>query len=76
MSASPPRKGKMEDIVKQRRPRFYRQECIEQKKIIDLMTVDLITVLGEVGIVIHNVPEIASKLSSLGWTKTKIVIDE
>ncbi len=75
--SSPFKSGKLRDVVKPKRPRYTRSVYKSDKDTIDALTVDLVQVLADVGICLHNVHTIAKGLVKCGWVKTtKIVRDD
>jgi len=70
-SSSPFKKGRLNDIVKPKRPRHTRPLYKSDKDITDALVIDLVQVLADVGICLKNVHTIARGLIKLGWTKTK-----
>ncbi|KKL50166.1 hypothetical protein LCGC14_2308210 [marine sediment metagenome] len=69
--SSPFKKGRFSDIVTPKRPRYTRSSYKSDKDVVDTLTIDLVQVLADVGIVIKNVHTIAKGLVLLGWTKIK-----
>lgn len=70
--SSPFKQGKLKDIVKPKQvTRHTRSSYKSDKEAVDALTVDLVQVLADVGIVIKNVHTIAKRLMKCGWVKTK-----
>ena len=74
---SPFKKGKAKDIIKPKKPRIHRVFCKSDKDVIDALTIDLVQILADVGIIIGSgtVRTIAKGLNLLGWTKVTKRID-
>ena len=74
---SPFKKGKVEDIIKPKKPRVHKVFYKSDKDVIDALTIDLVQILADVGIIIKSgtVRNIAKGLSRLEWTKVTKRID-
>jgi len=70
-SSSPFKKGRLNEIVKPKRPRHTRSSYKSDKDAIDALVIDLVQVFADVGIVIKNIHTIAKGLIKLGWVKLK-----
>ncbi len=70
-TSSPFKKGRFKDVVKPKKARHTRSSYKSDKDAVDALTIDLVQVLANVGIVIKNVHTIARELIKLGWVKTK-----
>jgi len=70
-SLSPLKKGKLEDVVKLKKPRVSRSSYKSDKEVIDALGIDLVQIFAEMGIVIKNIHTIAKGLCKLGWIKQK-----
>lgn len=68
---SPFKKGRLRDVVKPKKPLVHRTSYKSDKDIVDALTIDLVQVFANVGIIIQNVHTIAKGLVQLGWTKSK-----
>ena len=68
---SPFKKGKLRDVVKPKKPLIHRASYKSDKDIVDALTIDLVQMFAEVGIIIQNVHTIAKGLVKCGWVKSK-----
>ena len=68
---SPFKKGRLRDIVKSKKPLIHRTSYKSDKDVVDALTIDLVQVFADVGIIIQNVHTIAKGLVKLGWAKSK-----
>ena len=76
-SSSPFRKGRLRDVVKPKRPRYTRSVSKSDREVADELTVDLVQVFADVGIVISGgaIRTIAKGLLALGWIRQRKIID-
>ena len=70
-SFSPFRKGRLQDIVKPRRPRHTRVTGKSDTDVANELTIDLVQVFADIGICLQNVHTMARGLVRLGWVKLK-----
>ena len=75
-SKSPLKKGRIQDIVQNKKKRISRVRHTSDKEVIAAMTVDLVQVLANMGIELKKVHTIARGLIRLGWIKTKKIESE
>jgi len=68
---SPFKKGRLRDVVKPKKPLVHRTSYKSDKDVVDALTIDLVQMFAEVGIIIQNVHTIAKGLVKLGWVKSK-----
>jgi len=68
---SPFKKGRLRDVVKPKKPLIHRTSYKSDKDVVDALTIDLVQMFAEVGIIIQNVHTIAKGLVKLGWAKSK-----
>lgn len=68
---SPFKKGRLSDVVKPKKPLIHRTSYKSDKDVVDALTIDLVQMFAEVGIIIQNVHTIAKGLVKLGWVKSK-----
>lgn len=68
---SPFKKGRLSDVVKPKKPLVHRTSYKSDKDIVDALTIDLVQMFAEVGIIIQNVHTIAKGLVKCGWIKSK-----
>lgn len=68
---SPFKKGRLGEVVKPKKPLVHRTSYKSDKDIVDALTIDLVQVFANVGIIIQNVHTIAKGLVQLGWVRQK-----
>ena len=68
--------GKLSDHVKPKMRRFSRVPVAAPKEVVDMLNIDLIRVLTDLGLVLKNTRQISTRLVSEGWIKTKNTIKD
>lgn len=68
---SPFKKGRLGEVVKPKKPLVHRTSYKSDKDVVDALTIDLVQMFAEVGIIIQNVHTIAKGLAKCGWVKLK-----
>ena len=73
---SPFKKGRLRDVVKSKKPLVHRTSYKSDKDVVDALTIDLVQVFANVGIIIQNVHIIAKGLVKLGWVCQRRVVKD